>query len=409
MTKIKSLFGTPITNRHVFYSDTESELIKRGWAKLRLMLPAGPDPVKEMDWTGRNVMSMMLEGTFSYNSTPVNTLDEKRRAIEEYSEQYHQGEKYLEYSIIPYQYHYNVEDKVQFELLEWGKTSDCSNLQLRIIDIYDQSMFEHILITGCVVTDTPRVIFNSYSMGDYFEEFVCDKSGYYRIVVSNGDVFPPTILQNFTCLDSEPKLLEITPEPPTISLTDRNLIDANNKLREIYQINPSLGPFHFQDVIVGHGIEEGSLVVDVLDTFYDSDDDRKLIIKKIVEITNEKVDIEFNPSDGITPKDKESVFQYVWNRYLHKNNIQFTPQERSYANNDEGYHYEKDNKVCSPLVSSSGTELYISSTFTYEPFKITGTFIDETKPDDCQKIWKTDIVLHEPDRILGLWLNNFFQ
>ena len=80
-------------------------------------------------------------------------------------------------------------DKVQFELLEWGKTSDCSNLRLRIIDMDDQSVFEHIPITGCVNTDTPSVIFNSYSMGDYFDEFVCDDSGYYRIEVSNGDVF----------------------------------------------------------------------------------------------------------------------------------------------------------------------------------------------------------------------------
>ena len=31
------------------YSDSESELIKRGWAKLRLLLPADPDPVKETE------------------------------------------------------------------------------------------------------------------------------------------------------------------------------------------------------------------------------------------------------------------------------------------------------------------------------------------------------------------------
>lgn len=202
---------------------------------------------------------------------------------------------------------------------------------------------------------------------------------------------------------------KLEPEPERETMHEKNLIDANNKLREIYQINPSLGPFHFQDVIVGHGIGDGYLIVDVLEKFYHSVDDRELIIQKIVDITNEKVDIDFSPSDGITPKDTESTFQYVWNNYLHKNHIQFSPQEGSYVNTDEGYHYEKDNKVCSPLISSSGTEFYISSMFTDEPFKITGTFIDEMKPIDCQKIWKTDSVLPESDRILGVWLNDFFN
>ena len=198
----------PVWNTHYkpacVFSDTESELIKRGWAKLRLMLPASSFPEKEMEWTGRNIMSMMLEGTFSYSSTPVETLDEKRKAIEEYSEQYHSGEQYLEYAITPHQYQYNVGDKVQFELLEWGISSACSNLTLRIIDINDQTVFKYNSENLCVTSDKVFVIFNSYSMGDDFEEFVCDKSGYYRIEVSNGDIFPPTILQNFACLDSEP-------------------------------------------------------------------------------------------------------------------------------------------------------------------------------------------------------------
>lgn len=198
----------PVWNTHYkpacVYPDTESELIQRGWAKLRLLLPAGPDPVKEMEWTGRNVMSMMLEGTFSYSSTPVETLDEKRKAIEEYSKQYHQGEQYLEYAITPHQDHYNVGNKVQFELLEWGISADCSNPQLRIIDINNQSVFENSFDKICVDHDGTYGNFNSYSMGDDFEEFVCDKTGYYRIEVSNGNLFSPSILQNFACLDSEP-------------------------------------------------------------------------------------------------------------------------------------------------------------------------------------------------------------
>jgi len=220
---------SPVWNTHYkpacVFSDTESELIKRGWAKLRLLLPAGPDPVKEMDWMGRNVMSMMLEGTFSYSSTPVETLDEKRNAVEEYSKQYHQGEKYLEYAIIPYQYHYDVGDKVYFELLEWGIYSDCRDLKLRIIDMYEQSVFENSLDKLCIDHDGTSVTFNSYSMGDNFEEFVCDNPGYYRIEVTNGDIFSPTILQNFACLESESmhepeKTSSPEPEPGPIPESD---------------------------------------------------------------------------------------------------------------------------------------------------------------------------------------------
>lgn len=39
------------------YPDTESELLTRGWAKLRLMLPAGPDPIKELEIMGQNEFS----------------------------------------------------------------------------------------------------------------------------------------------------------------------------------------------------------------------------------------------------------------------------------------------------------------------------------------------------------------
>jgi len=197
----------PVWNIHYkpacVYHDSEYELIKRGWAKLRLMLPAGPDPIKELDWMGRNVMSMMLEGTFSYISTPVETLDEKRAAIWEYSEQYHSGEQYLEYAIISHQYHYNVGDKVQFDLLEWGNYQDCWNLKLRIIDRHDESVYEDNSVRYCLEPDGTSGIFHSYSMGKQFDEFVCGKSGYYRIEVSNENIFFPTILQNFACLESK--------------------------------------------------------------------------------------------------------------------------------------------------------------------------------------------------------------
>ena len=53
----------------------------------------------------------------------------------------------------------------------------------------------------------------SYPADGIFETFVCDKPGYYRIQVSNGDVFPPTILQNFACLESESERIPPEPEP----------------------------------------------------------------------------------------------------------------------------------------------------------------------------------------------------
>jgi hypothetical protein len=204
--------------------------------------------------------------------------------------------------------------------------------------------------------------------------------------------------------DTEPKS---EPEPAPTSTTHQNLIDARNKLREIYQINSSLGPFNIKDVIVGYGIGDGFLVVDILEKYYDSDEDRKLIIQKIIDITDEKVDIEFNSSGAIVPKNIESVFPYVWNGFLQKNGIEFTPKEQSYWNTGEGFG--DVNRVCSPIIASNGTEFHISSIFILEPFEITGTFIDKTMPEDCYKVWKTDTILVEPDRILKLWLENYHR
>lgn len=207
---------------------------------------------------------------------------------------------------------------------------------------------------------------------------------------------------NETCLQ-----IKQDPEPEPTSIDHQNLIDARNKLREIYDIDSSLGPFNIKDVIVGHGMGDGFLIVDILKEYYDSAEDRELIIQKIVDITGGNVDIEFNSSGAIAPTNIEFVFPYVWNSFLNRNGIEFTPKEQSYANADIGY--ERQNRVCSPIVASNGTEFYISSIFTYEPFEITGTFIDKIKPDDCYKVWKTDTVLVEPDRILMLWLENYHE
>jgi hypothetical protein len=197
------------------------------------------------------------------------------------------------------------------------------------------------------------------------------------------------------------------PEPQPESESYKQLRDAKKSLQNAYHTNVNLGPFYIKDVIVGYGIGDGFLIVDMLEKYFVSDEDRKLIEQKIIDITGEKVDIEFNSSSAIAPANIESVFPYVWNSLLNKKGIEFTPKEQSYANNDEGY--DLYHRVCSPIIASNGTEFYVSSTFIYEPFEITGTFIDKFKPDDCYKVWRTDSILVEPDRILKLWLENYHQ
>jgi hypothetical protein len=199
----------------------------------------------------------------------------------------------------------------------------------------------------------------------------------------------------------------IQPEPQPISTDHQNLIDARNKLRDTYHGNASLGPFNIQDVIVGYGIGDGILVVDILEEYYHSNEVRNFIIEKIIDITGGKVDIAFNPSNAIVPTNIESVFPYVWNDFLHRNGIEYTPKEQSYWNTGEGFL--DITRVCSPIIASNGTEFFISSVFIHDPFEVTGTYIDETMPDDCHKVWRTDTILEEPDRILMLWLKNYHE
>jgi len=382
------------------YPESENKLLTRGWAKLRLMLPASGDPIKELEWTGKNELSMRFVGTYSIGDEQPLSYDQKRKIAWEYVQEYHQGKRLLEYSIYPHQYYYYQGEKIQFDLLEWGNYSECWNLNLRIFDNHNQVLHEETLNDVCLEPDGTPGTFNSYSIGKD-SELVCKKPGYYLIEVSNGEIFPPTILQNFACLDTEP---EPTPEPERTSEDEMNLRDAKQKLREIYSLNSSFGPFNIKDVIVGYGIADRVLVVDVLTEYYESDH-LDLIKQKIRDIVGHKVAIEFSPSGAIVPTNIESVFPYVWNGFLHRNGIEFTPKEQSYGNHDIGFR--DINRVCSPIVASNGTEFYISSIFIHEPFEITGTFIDKIKPDDCYKIWKTDTILEEPDRILMLWLENY--
>ena len=191
------------------FPDSEGILMKRGWAKLRLLLPAGPDPIKELEVTGQNEMSYRIMGNLRYDDeVPPLSYERIREIAWEYSQKHHPTERYLEYSIPSVQNYYHLGEKVDFELLEWGNYSDCWNLKLRIIDVQNNPVYEDNSVKYCLEPDGVPGTFHSYSMGQDFEEFVCEMPGYYRIEVSNGQIFTPQILQNFVCLENKPE-----PEP----------------------------------------------------------------------------------------------------------------------------------------------------------------------------------------------------
>ena len=202
-----------VWNRHYkpacVYPDSESELLKRGWAKLRLLLPAGPDPITELEVTGHNVFSYQILGNYRVGDEKYPLSEPRKKEIAwEYSQQYHPDEKYLEYAITPYQNYYNTEDKIQLELLEWGNYSDCSNIKLRILDVKNIPVYQDDSARFCPESDESPGRFHSYLMGDDFAEFECPRPGYYRIEVSNGEIFPADILETFVCIDKKPE-----PEP----------------------------------------------------------------------------------------------------------------------------------------------------------------------------------------------------
>jgi len=210
----------PVWNIHYkpacVYPDSEGELLTRGWAKLRLLLPAGPDPIKELEVMGQNVFSLRILGNYIVGDEkyPL-SYDRKRELAWEYSQQYHPEQTYLEYAITPHQNSYNVGDKIQLDLLEWGNYSDCWNLKLKIIDVKNNPVYEDNSVKYCLEPDGKPGTFHSYSIGEDFREFVCERPGYYRIEVSNGKIFSPDILENFVCLENKP---EPEPNPFTVGI-----------------------------------------------------------------------------------------------------------------------------------------------------------------------------------------------
>lgn len=188
------------------FPDSENSLLNRGWAKLRLMLPAGPDPVKELEIMGQNELSYRFTGNLVIgNEEHPLSDDRKRELVWEYSQKHHKDEKYLEYAIVSLQKHYDVGEYVKFDLLEWGIYYDCWNLSVRILDVNDEIVYEDNSATYCL---DPNIIegrgtFHSHSIGDEFEEFSCDVPGFYRIEISNARIFPSDILETFVCLENE--------------------------------------------------------------------------------------------------------------------------------------------------------------------------------------------------------------
>ncbi len=196
---------------------------------------------------------------------------------------------------------------------------------------------------------------------------------------------------------------ESSPEPERTSDVEMQLRDAKKSLKNAYQNQLNLGPYYMKDVVIGFGTHNDILVVDIASKYTDTDS-FQTVKKEIQHIVGNGVKIEYVVYDEPIERHIETVIPYMWNKILHQKNIDFAPKEMSYFNNADGF--KQHDRVCSPLVASNGTEFYISSTFDLEPFEITGTFIDKTEPDDCHKVWETNVLMTEPDRITALWLEN---
>ena len=202
--------------------------------------------------------------------------------------------------------------------------------------------------------------------------------------------------------DSEPEPMEIMPEPPASepnSEIKTKLNNAKKLLETAYYKNVNLGPLKITDVILGFGIDNEIIIIDVKYR-YSTSSEIDIVKKKIHDIVGDEIQIEYIPSKS--SRIIESVMIYHWNKYLHQNNIEFVPANANYGNNDDGIG--DGHILCSPLVAPNGTDFFIASTIDVEPFLITDTFIDQEKPEFCKKTWKTDVLLMEPDRIISLWL-----
>ena len=93
--------------------------------------------------------------------------------------------------------------------------------------------------------------------------------------------------------------------------------------------------------------------------------------------------------EGGFTSDPHVVIPWMFMLELEKRGIEYENAPSSQ------WHGEEDladpAKVCSPIITSNGTKLYISAIFHLEPLEITGIFIDSLLPEGCQQFWNTDI------------------
>ena len=183
------------------YPESENTLMKRGWAKLRLMMPASADPIRELDLTGQNEFTLRILGNLIVEDDKHPFSYEKKRALVwEHSQRYYPDQKYLEYAIEPHKQYYAVGNTIPLTLLEWGNYSECWNLVVSIVDKNNNIVYEDNSVRYCAEPDGVPGTFHSYTTGEELKEFVCPKPDYYRVMVSNGDVFEKDVLSNFVCV-----------------------------------------------------------------------------------------------------------------------------------------------------------------------------------------------------------------
>lgn len=243
-----------------------------------------------------------------------------------------------------------------------------------------------------------------------FERFYCTSSDTKKILIKRGWAFDDSkaCRNPLDCFDSGVSLdttvypvPESSPEPEPMSKSEITLHEAKKSLQNAYETNVNLGPFYMKDVIVGYGTYDETLIIDIPLEYTNS---IQVIKKEIQHIVGDQVTIDYAIYDQPIERHISTVIPYLWNKVLHQKGIDYAPKNQTYWNNADGF--AEHDKVCSPLVAPNGTEFYISTTFELEPFEITETYIDKKEPEGCHKVWKTESLMVEPDRITALWLKN---
>jgi hypothetical protein len=196
---------TPVWNIHnkpaCLTDQTYDKLLTRGWAKLRLLLPASGDPIKELEWTGQNELTMRFVGTYSISDEQPLSYDKKRQLAWEYVEQYYPNQKnILQYTTFGLQPFHKQCDVIDFDLIEWGNYKDCWDLGMKIRNSTGHVVYQEKINQVCLEPDLIPGTFTNYSSGIDFGGFRCHDPGLYLIEVENEKAhFPSTIIDTFVC------------------------------------------------------------------------------------------------------------------------------------------------------------------------------------------------------------------